>query len=178
MKKVVFLFVLFFSSIHSFSQEESKFPFFSGIFHATFAINENFTLDPDDDQPLLVPNATFFRFEVGYQFNRRWAASFNFGYDYHFQYFINAIPTYGSIRYNITEQDRETFFAEYSRGKLWRPSFRFEDGDYSAFTLGWVIVGSKSTHLVLKATYHRKKLFGFENGRLDSFSLGVGFALF
>lgn len=173
----IFILLLSFSFLHS-QEDKESFPFFSGLFHTTFAINQDYTLDANDDQPFLIPNAALFRFEVGYYFNRRWAASFNFGYDYHFQYFINAIPTFGSIRYNITEEDRNTFFIEYSRGKMFRPSFRFEDGAYNALGLGWTITGKRNSHTVLKVIYHKKQIQNFKNGRLESLSFGVGFAFF
>lgn len=181
LKKQLLSILLLFSSIitaQNFDENDDSFPFVTGEFHTTWAINENYTLDPDDDEPLLVPNSVFFRLGAGYQFNRRISASAHLGYDYHLQYFINAFPTYGSLRYNISEDYRDTFFVEYSRGKLWRPSAKFEDGDYAAFGLGWTVTGSKSTHTVIKITYHIKRIKDFENGRLDSLSLGIGFSIF
>ena len=180
MTRTTIITLLMLASIQGVAQMKSSKakPFINGMFHTTWAINENYTLDPDDDEPLLIPNSIFGRLGFGYQLGRRWAASFNAGYDYHLQYFIHAIPTYGTLRYNISEDAGDTFFMEYSRGKLWRPSWKFEDGDYSAFGIGWRVMGTHKTHVLLKVTYHSKRIQNFENNRLSSLSFGVGFSIF
>jgi hypothetical protein len=92
LKNVFILFVLFYA-IQIPSQEKIGRPFFTGSTNLTFGINEFYTLDPDDGEPLIVPAAIFFRFGVGYEFKRRLAISFNAGFDDHWNYATNAFPT-------------------------------------------------------------------------------------
>lgn len=172
----VIIFLLTFQIIHS--QEQKKgFTFFTGSFNLSLAINEDYTLE-DDDQPLLLPTAIMMRTGFGYQFNRKLGASFNVGYDYHYRYVITAIPTYVSLRYNIWENDDDAFFAEYGQGKMWRPSPKYPDGNYYTFGLGWQMNTGSKWKPVFHFMYHRKKIPGFENGNLDSISVGLGFIFF
>ena len=176
MKKLL-LFVFTLLIFQNFSAQENKNrPFFEGTFKLTFAINENFTLDPDDDETFLIPTATFFRFGVGYQFGKKFSLSLNAGYDHHFPYAINAFPTYVTARYNLWGDIEGSFFTQFSRGKMWRPSSRFEDGDYYNFGIGWQLFADSRWKPVIKILYHRKKIRGFEeSGNLESISLGIGF---
>jgi len=179
MKKLLLLtFSLFvFQNFHG--QEKKIKPFFTGSFKLTFAVNEDFTIDPDDDQTFLIPTATFFRFGFGYRFGEKFLLSVNGGFDHHFPYAINAFPTYATARYNIWGGTEDSFFIQYSRGKLWRPSTRFSDGDYSNVGLGWQLESGSRWKPLIKLTYHRKEIQGFEDsGNLDSISLGFGFIFF
>ena len=175
---LITIFSLFLFQIHK-AQEKKIRPFFSGTFKLTFAVNEDFTIDPDDDQPFLIPTATFFRFGVGYQLGNKFSLSLHGGYDYHFPYAINAFPTYVTGRYNVWGDFEESFFAQFSRGKMWRPSSRFSDGDYYNFGVGWQLEADSRWKPIIRLTYHRKKIRRFEdNGRLESISLGIGFIFF
>ncbi|WP_223269113.1 MULTISPECIES: hypothetical protein [unclassified Polaribacter] len=80
MKKIVLLFT-FFYAIQIASQEKRGRPFFTGSSNFTFGINEFYTLDLDDGEPLIVPAAIFFRIGFGYEFKRRLAISVHGGYD-------------------------------------------------------------------------------------------------
>lgn len=154
-------------------------PFFTGSFNTTFAINEDYTFEEGDGEPFLIPASMLIRIGVGYQFNRRFSLSGNIGYDYHFNYFINAIPTYVTAQYNIAEDFGDTFYIAYSHGKMFRPSAKFEDGNYYGFGVGWQFKNEKNDNRAsLEITYHRKLIADFENGRLDSISIGVGITIF
>jgi hypothetical protein len=177
MKQALRVFLLFYalSSIHS--QEKKGFSFITTSFNLSLAVNEEYTLE-DDDQPLLLPTAIMLRAGFGYQFNRRIGLSFNAGYDYHYKYAIIAIPTYISLKYNIWENEGDTFFAEYGQGKMWRPTPKYPDGDYFNVGLGFTINNGNRWKPILRFVYHRKKIAGFENGNLDSFSIGLGATFF
>ncbi len=177
MRKILFLIIILFTIQTLSAQEKKGFPFFTASLNSTFAINEEYTLQ-DDDQPLFVPSAILLRVGFGYQFNRRWAAGLHAGFDHHFSYGINAIPTYGSLRYNITENDGDAFFVEARYGKMWRPSPEFGDGNYYGVGVGMTIFGGDRSRGTLHLDFHRKKIAGFENGSLDSVSLGIGIILF
>ncbi len=176
MKKVLLLFIFTLISQHINSQNSKGKPFITGSLNTTFGINQHYTLDPDDDEPLIVPAAFLFRVGIGYQFNNRWAASLNAGYDFHFKHDIAAFPTYASLRYNITEDANDLFFVETSYGKMWRPAVRFEDGKYYKLGVGLQIAGNGRWHTIIRLDFHRKAILDFKNGHLDSISLGVGFS--
>lgn len=178
MKKTLLLCLVVFATQITFSQNTYKKPYFTGSFSTTLAINEDYTIDPDDDESLLIPGAVLFRLGAGYQLDRRWQIGINAGYDHHFRFNINAIPFYGSLRYNVIEHDNDNFFVEYSHGKMWRPSFKYENGNYYGFGVGSQMTGESRWNLILRIDYHRKAIQGFKNGHLDSISFGVGFSFF
>ncbi len=178
MKQLLLAIILLFTIQTVHSQERKKgFTFFTGSFNSSLAINEEYTIE-DDDQPLLVPTAIMIRTGFGYQFHRRLGVSFNVGYDYHYEYVIAAIPTYVSIKYNLWERDGDAFFAEYGQGKMWRPTPKYPDGDYYTFGFGWQMNNGSKWKPVVHFMYHRKKIVGFEDGNLDSISIGIGFTFF
>jgi hypothetical protein len=160
-----------------YSQQKKGNPFFITSLSTTFAINEEYTIQ-NDDQPFLIPSSFLLRAGFGYEINRRWAASLHAGFDHHFNFGINAIPTYGSLRYNITEDDGNAFFIESSYGKMWRPSVKFEDGNYYKIGIGGVTINDDGNKIFIRLDFHRKKIVGFKNGNLDSLSLGIGIMLF
>lgn len=178
MKKLLLLLAIILAIHTSFSQHKYKKPFFTGSLNTTFAINENYTLDTDDGEMLLEPASVLLRLGVGYQLHRRWQVGINAGFDHHFRFGINAIPFYGSLRFNITEDEDDTFFAEYSHGKMWRPSVKYEDGNYYGFGIGSQITSSSRWSTIVRLDYHRKAISDFENGHLDSISIGIGFSFF
>jgi hypothetical protein len=161
-----------------FSQEKLGRPFFTGSSNLTFGINEFYTLEPDDGEPLIVPAAIFFRLGFGYEIKRKLAISLHAGYDYHWNYATSAFPTYTSVKYNISENEDDTFFIELSYGKMWRPSKRYPDGNYYGFGLGTQIAGEKRWNTIIRLDFHRKGIIDFKNNRLDSISLGIGFSFF
>lgn len=162
----------------SFSQNTYKRPFFMTSLATTLTINENYTLDADDGEPFLLPSSIILRTGVGYQLHRRFLLSVHAGFDHHWGYDISAIPAYGTFRFNITERDGNTFFIETSYGKLWRPSKRFSDGNYSGIGIGFEAENQPNRKSSLRLKYHRKSILGFENNRLDSFSIGFGLSFF
>ncbi|ARV06796.1 hypothetical protein BTO04_08915 [Polaribacter sp. SA4-10] len=179
MKKSLLFIAIFFVIQTSFSQEKKGKPFFTGSLNLTFALNENYVLfDSDDGETLLIPAALFLRTGFGYQFNRRFAVSLNAGFDYHWNYAVSAFPTYGSLHYNITEKDGNTFFIETSYGKMWRPSSKYTDGKYYGIGIGVQVIGEKRWNTILRLDFHRKAILGFYNDSLDSVSLGIGFSFF
>lgn len=178
MKKLLLLTTVVFLSLQMQSQEKLGRPFFTGLANLTLGINENYTLDPDDEEPLIIPNAIFFRVGYGYEFRKRVAISVNGGFDYHWNYAVSAFPTYFSLKFNITEKDDDTFFTEVSYGRMWRPNIKYPDGNYYRFGVGVQQAGSSRWNTIIRLDFHRKGIVGFENNRLDSVSLGIGFSFF
>lgn len=180
MKKRLLL-LLFVASFTTFSQENPRKlgrPFFTGSANLTLGINENYTLFNDDDETFLEPSAIFFRAGFGYEFFNRVALSVNAGFDFHWNYATSAFPTYGTLRFNITENEGDAFFVETSYGKMWRPSNNYPNGNYYGVGLGWQIAGERRWNTIVRIDFHRKGIVGFENNRLDSVSFGIGFSFF
>lgn len=178
MKKTLLYFVLF-SSTFCFSQRKLGRPMLTGSGSFVLGINENYTpFNSDDDETLLIPTGIFFRLGFGYEFKRRVAILFNSGFDYHWNYAVSAFPTYGSLRFNITEVDEDALFLETSYGKMWRPSSKYPDGNYYGFGVGLQIAGEYRWNGIIRLDFHRKAIFGFENNRIDSIAIGFGFSFF
>ena len=179
MKQLLLTICLLFILQSTYGQEKKIKPFFEGSFKPTFAINEDYTIDPDGDINILRLTGTFFRFGFGYQFGRRVLVSLHAGYDYHFPDAIHAFPTYARFRFNVWNREDENLFLQYSQGKMWRPSNRFSDGDYYNFGFGYELESDSRWKPVIQITYHRKSLTGFENlNNLESVSLGIGFRFY
>lgn len=178
MKKKLLLLVILLTAQFTFTQENYKKPYFTGSLSTTFAINEDYTLDPDDDESFLEPASLLIHLGAGYQLHRRWQIGINAGFDHHFRFGINAIPFYGNLRYNIVEKDNDNFFIEYSQGKMWRPSSKYENGNYYGLGLGVQVTGASRWNTIVRLDYHRKAIQNFENGHLDSVSIGIGFSFF
>ena len=158
------------------AQVQERAPFIIGSLSTTFGINQSYNLADEDDLLFIVPKSILMRLEFGYQFNKRWASSINFGYDHHFTYSINAMPYYGSLKYNFNIKSSSVYFVEASYGKMWRPSSRFSDENYYKVGVGLMSLSSNRWNGVIRLDFHRKKILGFKNGNLDSLSLGVGFS--
>lgn len=175
MKKILLILTIILTVNQSLKAQEKK-VFVTGSLNFTFALNENYVLfQPDDGENLLKFSAIFVRTGFGYKFAKRWATIVNLGYDYHTKFNLNAIPMYGTLRYNIDQDDDDSFFTEASFGNMWRPSHRFENGKYYALGLGMQISNSSRWLTVIRLDFHRKKIAYFKNGALNSLSSGVGF---
>jgi hypothetical protein len=176
MKSGLLLFFLFITTLSS-SQEKLGRPFITGTFNFALGINENYTINNDEGEYLIEPAAIFLRTGFGYEFKKRVAISFNAGFDYHWNYAVSAFPTYGTLKYNITDDD-DTLFIEASYGKMWRPSLSYPDGNYYGFGIGVQVTGTNRWNTIVRLDIHRKGIYGFENNRIDSVSLGIGVSIF
>lgn len=175
--KILLLFLLIgiFCTIQS--QEKINKAYITGNINFTFALNENYVLfEPDDDEYMLNFSAIFLRAGFGHRFNNLWSAGVNLGFDHHTNFGIKAIPTYGTVRYNISEDGYDAFYTEVGYGKLWRLNKHLKNGAYYKIGLGVDFGGSGRWGTSLKLDFHRKKISGFRNGNLDSVSLGIGFS--
>jgi len=176
--KPLLLALTFFITAQTFGQQKESFSFITSDFNLTFKVNENYELGNDNDESFLVPSAILIRAGFGYEFKKRVAVSFNIGFDYHFPYSILTLPTYLGFQYNIWSRDDDAFFLRVNAGKLWRTAERFSDGDYRAFGVGWRFESGTRLKPTIKLMYHKKKIKDFENGSLESISLGVGFTFY
>lgn len=179
MKRVLFTIISIFIFQFLISQEKLGRVFFTGDVNFTLGINENYEVGSDDDNgPLIVPSALFLRFGFGYEFKKRVAIALNSGYDLHWNYDIKAFPTYGSLKYHITEKEDNIHFIEVRYGKMWTPSSNYSDGNYYGIGFGVQVTGEERWNTIFRIDFHRKGIIGFENNRLDSISFGLGFSFF
>lgn len=177
MKKYILLCSILYTLLAS-SQEPLGKPFLTGSLNFTLGINEDYTLFNDTDEPFLVPAALFLRTGFGYEFKKRVAISFNAGYDYHWNYAVSAFPAYGALKVNLAEDEGDTVFFEISKGRMWRPSPNYPDGNYFGFGIGTQVSGENRWNTIVRLDFHRKGVIGFENNRIDSISFGIGFSFF
>ena len=178
MKQTLLILFSFIIIQSSFSQQKNGVSFLNADFNLTFTGNENFEFGNDNGESFFIPSGTLIRLGVGYEYKKRIAVSFNAGFDYHFPYSILALPTYVGLQYNVWKREDDAFFIRINAGKLWRPSKRFSDGDYGAIGVGWQFESGSRWKPNIKLMYHQKKIQGFENGKLESVSLGIGFTFF
>tara|TARA_R110000787_G_scaffold7987_5_gene26867 strand:+ start:84 stop:620 length:537 start_codon:yes stop_codon:yes gene_type:complete len=178
MKKILLIAFSFFIFQSTTGQEKNGVPFFSADFNLTFRVNENFEFGDDNDETFFVPSETLLRFGFGYEFKKKFAVSFNAGFDFHFDYSIGTIPTYLSFQYNIWNRGDDAFFVRFNTGRLWRLADRYSDGDYRGYGIGWRIESESKWKPVIKIMYHQKKIKNFEGGSLDNVSLGFGFSFY
>jgi hypothetical protein len=141
-------------------------------------LNENYTINNDEGEYLIQPSAIFLRTGFGYEFKKLVAISFNVGFDYHWNYAVSAFPTYGTLRFNLSEKHGNALFTETSYGKMWRPSTKYPDGNYFGLGIGVQVAGEARWNTIIRLDFHRKGIVGFENNRLNSVSLGIGFSFF
>lgn len=179
MKRIILTSITIFIFQFVISQEKTGRPFITGDVNFTLGVNEDYQVNTDDDNgPLFTPSALLFRIGFGYEFKKRVAIAFNSGYDFHWNQDIRAFPTYGSLKYNITERDDDTHFIELRYGKMWTPSSNYPDGNYYGIGSGIQISKGDRWNTVFRIDFHRKKITGLKNDRLDSLSFGFGFTFY
>lgn len=177
LRRILFLFLILYISKLS-AQEKMGRPFFTGEVNLSLAVNEFYTVQPNDGEPLLIPSGLFLRLGIGYEFYNKVSLSINAGFDDHWNYDTNAFPTYFAFRYNIFERDNDAFFMDFRYGKMWRPSTNYPDGNYYGIGIGLQGDSGSRWHPIFRLEFHRKGILGFENNRIDSVSLGIGFIFF
>ncbi|WP_299622556.1 hypothetical protein [uncultured Tenacibaculum sp.] len=178
MKKLLLTILITVSYFTSEAQIQEKKPFFIGNLGTTFGINQQFRLSEEGNGPFITPKSILLRAEVGYQFDKRWSSSVSMGYDHHFRYDINSIPYFGTVRYNFIAKSSSAYFIDASLGRMWRPSESFSNGNYYKVGIGLMNFSSNRWNGLIRLDFHRKKIAEFENGNLDSISLGIGFSFF
>ncbi len=178
MKKILLLSILLFAQSFS-AQEKLGRPFFTGDLNFTLGVNQDYEIGNSEETGTLIePAALLFRVGFGYEFKKRIAISVNSGYDIHFNYAVDAFPTYFGLKYNITEKEDDTHFIEIRYGKMWTPSTNYPDGNYYGIGAGIQLARISRWNAIFRVDYHRKGILGFKNNRLDSISFGFGFSFF
>jgi len=86
---LIFIASTAFSQVDNIAQKKISGPFYKFSLATTLQINEDWTVDTDDDEPFLETNALFFNNTVGFQFDERSSISLNFEYDWHSKQGLN-----------------------------------------------------------------------------------------
>lgn len=195
MKTKYFLFVfLLFVTSDIFSQtgqiEELKIsgPFYKISLAATLTINEDWTIETDDDEPFLVPSALFINNTVGYQFDKRSLLSLNFEYDWHSKQGLHFFPAYLGFQYNIFHYEdvmddgsisQSNMFIRGGYGTFLSLGKSFQKGNMYKFGLGYQIQLSDNNNSILIGLDYTRKRFGYRTLEgLSSVSIFLEFMVF
>lgn len=178
MRVTLFLFILL-NTLFIRSQNRLGKPFITTELNLTLGINEYYEIgNSEETGTLLEPAALFFRLGFGYEIQERIAISVNSGYDFHFNYDVDAFPTYFGLKYNYIKNENNAYFIEGRYGKMWTPSRNYADGKYYGVGLGIKVEGeSKTPDMYFRIDYHKKAVFGFTDNKLESISFGFGISL-
>jgi hypothetical protein len=174
MKRVLF-FVAVLSVTFCFSQKKYYYNF---TLNTTFTANENFG-EYDDysnerDWSPIAPNALLIRNGIDVELNKLISLGFNFGLDWHPNLNVLALPYYIETKFIIVRSDDDKLYVNGGLGKLLSLSESFERGKYYKFGMGYHISADENFSFILNLDFHQKKIAHFENGRLNSLSIGLG----
>jgi len=140
--------------------------------------NENFgnydEYEEDTDWNIIVPRALLLRNGFEVTLNNFVAVGLNLGLDWHEDLDVLAIPYYIDSKFTIGQDDDDKFYIDVGIGKLVKLGKAFERGQYYKVGIGYQISTEKAHSFILNVDFHQKKMEGFENGRLNSLSIGMG----
>ncbi len=170
------LFVIAFTSVFlCYSQRKINYNF---SINTTFTTNPNFgeydQFSDRTDWTIVIPNALLLRNGFDVKLNKLISAGINLGLDWHSELDVLAIPYFLDIKLNLANSDDDRFYIGAGLGKLLKIGNSFERGNYQKVGLGYEISSNDKFGFILSADFHQKKIIGFENGQLNSFSFGLG----
>lgn len=162
-------------------------PFYKISLATTLKINEDWTVETDDDETFLEPSALFINNTIGYQFDRRSLISLNFEYDWHSEQGLQFFPAYLGFQYNIIHF--ESGFNEYiyqsnvfirgGYGTFLSLGKSFEKGNMYKFGLGFQGQVDDSNNSILIGLDYTRKRFGYRTLEgLSSISIFIEFMVF
>jgi len=174
MKKILFIAVIL-NSFLSYSQREVNYNF---TVNFTFTHNENFG---EYDEYLQETDWSFFAYKsflirngLEVELTRLISVGINLGLDWHPDLDVLAIPYYLDTKIALSEVDDDKFYISGGIGKLLKISKAFDKGNYFKIGLGYHIATEKSNALILSLDFHQKDFTEFEDGKLNSLSIGFG----
>lgn len=174
MKKILF-FAVILSSFFSYSQREVNYNF---TVNFTFTHNENFG---EYDEYLQETDWFFFAYKsflirngLEVELSRLISVGINLGLDWHPDLDVLAIPYYLDTKIALSEVDDDKFYISGGIGKLLKISDAFDKGNYFKIGLGYHIATEKSNTFILNLDFHQKDFTEFNNGKLNSLSIGFG----
>ena len=174
MKKIIFIIALF-SAVSTYSQRN---------IHYNFSLNFTLTSNPnfgsydeyfdDTDWSIVIPNAILIRNGFDVELNKLVSVGINLGLDWHSELDVLALPYFADVKLNLVKIDDDRLYITGGVGKLLKIGKGFDRGEYYKFGLGYEVSSNDKFGFILKADFHQKKIAEIENGKLNSFSFGLG----
>lgn len=174
MRKIIFGFLLL-NSLTAFSQRDVNYNF---TINTTFTTNDHFgeydEYFDEVDWSLIIPRAIIFRNGLDIKLNNFISTGINLGLDWHPDLDVLAMPYYIDAKFNLVQSDDDKLYVGAGIGKLLKIGKAFERGNYYKVGFGYQISTESSHNYILSLDFHQKKIANFENGRLNSLSIGFG----
>lgn len=173
------LFVILLSNL-SYGQEEEK---IRGFFYkismaSTLAINEDYTIQTDDDESLIKLNGFFINNTFGLQVDERVSIGLNAEIDFYERQRLKFAPLFLSTRYNLIVDDAN-YFVRGGIGRLIKLGHDYEHGSLYKLGLGMQFFDKDFRNSFLIGLDFSRKRFGFkEEEKLSSVSIFIEYRLF
>ncbi len=175
-------FILLLFSIIAFSQNDEEIKtnglFYKVSFAVTLTTNEEYTINNDEGETFINPNAIFINNTLGYQFDERTSIGLNLEYNNYLKQDFNFLPAYLSFTYNIFDFD-DVVFIRGGYGRLINMNNNFEKGTMYKFGIGYRTFDANFKNSWLIGLDFSRKRFGFrQTEKLSSVSIFLEFMLF
>jgi len=180
MKQICLLVSVFFLSNISYGQEEEKTRgFFYKISMAgTLTMNENYTIQTDDDERLVKLNGFFINNTFGLQVDERVSIGLNAEIDFYERQQLKFTPIYISARYNLIVDDLN-YFVRGGIGRLIKLGKHYENGTLYKLGLGLQLFDKNFRNSLLIGVDFSRKRFGFkEQEKLSSMAIFIEYQIF
>jgi hypothetical protein len=174
MQKAFFISMLLIS-MATYTQNKIHYNF---ILNITFMANENFgnynEYEDETDWDIIVPRALLLRNGFDVTLNNFVTLGLNLGLDWHQDLQVLAIPYYIDLKFTILKGGNNKLSIGGGIGKLVKLGKAFERGKYYKVGIGYQIAMDETHQFIINIDFHQKQIQGFENGRLNSLSFGMG----
>lgn len=146
--------------------------------NTTFMANENFgkydEYAEERDWNIILPRALLIRNGFDVTVNHFVSVGLNLGLDWHEDLDVLAVPYYIDTKFTMLRDDNGRLYIGGGYGKLVKLGKAFERGLYFKTGIGYQATTEKAHSFIINIDFHQKKMENFENGRLNSLSLGLG----
>ena len=174
MKKIIFIVTLL-CTVSIYSQKN---------IHYNFSLNFTLTSNPnfgsydeffgETDWSIVIPNAVLIRNGFDVELNKLVSVGINLGLDWQSELDVLALPYFVGAKLNLVKIDDDRFYLSGGVGKLLKINESFDRGNYYKFGLGYEVSSNDKFGFIINTDFHQKKIVDVENGRLNSFSFGLG----
>ncbi len=165
-------------SINAQEEEKTKGLYYKISAAITLMLNENYTVDTDDDESLFAANAIFINNSLGLQVDDRISVDINAQIDMHLKQDLRFFPVYFSSQYNLVEDDSNIFLRA-GYGRMFKLTKKFKKGSMYKTGLGIQFFDDNFRNSLLLGLDFTRKRFGFrEREKLSSLSIFLEYRLF
>lgn len=180
MRKVYLLLNVLLLSQLTYGQEEEKTRgfYYKISMSGTLAINENYTVQTDDDESLVKLNGFFINNTIGLQVDERVSIGLNGEIDIHDRQRLKFAPIFISSHYNLIVDDAN-YFIRGGIGRLVKLGKDYENGTFYKLGLGIQIFDKNFRNSFLIGADFSRKRFGFkEQEKLSSMAIFLEYRIF